>query len=250
MKRSGKKRSGKKRVPKQNRSVNNESLQNSQDGQEEQRPTAVPPKPSDEDVSESRETVTNCDDSPPDPFDLDQLRLSQDFLATGAVKPILTSVPVRDPHRHEFIRVRPGEKWRISAMLLGDKANRNETYLVPGFIQAHLFGSELLNEMKSGIVFLVMSRLSPIPFLWPQPATDNKWHESALECAAQAEKQWVRIASDMHAGMYVPYPAKVELSEPEWPPKVTFQDFIRLGFKDRVIDSLDHPILKRLWGEE
>jgi hypothetical protein len=63
-----------------------------------------------------------------DPFDPARLRLSQDFTAGQAVKKILTKVPVRKPDRHWFIRVRPGEEWRLSTPLIDLKEDR-ELYL-------------------------------------------------------------------------------------------------------------------------
>jgi hypothetical protein len=37
------------------------------------------------------------------------------------------------------------------------------------------------------------------------------------------------------------------MSEPEWP-DVSFQEIIRLAFRDRLITSLNHPVIKRLRG--
>ena len=49
----------------------------------------------------------------PDPFDPESLRLSQDFASSIGVKRAVTVVPCRKPHRQEFVRVRPGEEWRL-----------------------------------------------------------------------------------------------------------------------------------------
>jgi hypothetical protein len=61
--------------------------------------------------------ISQNGDSPPgthaagsahdDEFDLDSLRLPQDFSASTGVKKILTTVPIRRPDRQEFIRVHP-----------------------------------------------------------------------------------------------------------------------------------------------
>ena len=42
-----------------------------------------------------------------------RLRLSQDFGASVGVKKAIVAVPCRKPHRHEFVRVRPGDEWRL-----------------------------------------------------------------------------------------------------------------------------------------
>ena len=56
-------------------------------------------------------TVTP-DAAPPDPFAPENLRLDQNFLETGGVKKLLTTIPVRKPNKQTFFRVRPGSKWR------------------------------------------------------------------------------------------------------------------------------------------
>ena len=46
-------------------------------------------------------------DTPPDPFNPDNLRLSQSFAETVGVKKLLTTVPVRKPSPQDFVRVHP-----------------------------------------------------------------------------------------------------------------------------------------------
>jgi hypothetical protein len=48
----------------------------------------------------SREdTTTPTETAAPDPFNIDELRLSQDFEAATGVRKLLTTVPVRKPHK-------------------------------------------------------------------------------------------------------------------------------------------------------
>src|SRR5436305_101953 len=42
-----------------------------------------------------------------DPFDLDSLRLSQDFASAVGVKQLITTVPVRKPSKEWFVRTYP-----------------------------------------------------------------------------------------------------------------------------------------------
>ncbi len=131
----------------------------------------------------------------PDPFDpkeLDKLRLSQDFSELSQVKPVLTTVACRKPHKQEFIRVRPGEESRFTTACFTDKDTR-DTYLVSSDVRESIAG-----DVVPTMLVVCISRNSPIPFLWPLtlPATDgrpNRWHESAVEAATIAEKQWVRL---------------------------------------------------------
>ncbi len=62
-------------------------------------------------------------------FDLERLRLSQDFPSQVGVKKAILTVPVRKPDRQWFIRVHPDPDWRLETAVLELKDER-ETYLV------------------------------------------------------------------------------------------------------------------------
>jgi hypothetical protein len=184
-------------------------------------------------------------DTAPDPFDPAALRLSQDFASSIGVKKVLTTIPCRKPNRHEFVRVRPGEDWRLETGVFEDKINR-EVYLV----SADMW-SELAAEVHPVCLFLTVNRQNDV-FLWPckLPGADgrsNAWNESALAAARLAEAKWVRVAANMPGGMYDVFEAAGELSGPTWP-ELSFREVLKLCFKDRFIDSEDHPVVGALRG--
>ena len=184
-------------------------------------------------------------DPAPDPFDPASLRLSQDFASGIGVKKVLTTIPCRKPNRHEFVRVRPEEAWRLETGVFEDKINR-DMYLV----QPSLWG-ELLGEVTPVCLFSSITKQGDL-FLWPckLPGADgrsNSWNESALEAARLAETRWVRMCANMAAGMYDVFEAQGELAEPEWP-ELTFPEVLKLCFKDRFIQDIDHPAIKALRG--
>jgi len=43
------------------------------------------------------------------------------------------------------------------------------------------------------------------------------------------------------------YESSPGLPEPQWP-EVTFQDLVKIAFKDHFIRDLDHPVVRRLRG--
>jgi hypothetical protein len=183
----------------------------------------------------------------PDLFaDLSALRLSQDFAATVGVKKALLTVPVRKPAKEWFVRTSPA--LRIETAVLELKEDR-ETYLVTPALW-----SELASESTFGprALFAAMNRQNVL-FVWPVrlPGPDGKlddWNRSALEAATMAETQWVRVASNMALGAYEVFTATADWPEPSWP-DLSLAEILRVAFKGRVIDSLDHPTLKRLRGE-
>ena len=184
---------------------------------------------------------------PFDPSNLLKMKLSQDFGAMTAVKPVITSVAVRKPHKQEFVRVRPGAEWRFETGCFVDKETR-EVYMVTPELWSAIPG-----DVTPTALVLVVSRNSPVPFLWPLtlPSTDgrpNRWHESGIEAARLAESQWLKSVSDMSGGCYVPHIAVAKLPEPEWPVDLKMADYLRLAFQGRFIRDFSHPCLQRLRG--
>jgi hypothetical protein len=181
----------------------------------------------------------------PDPFDPARLRLTQDFANSIGVKKVLTVVQCRKPNRHEFVRVRPGEEWHLQTGVFEDKVNR-DTYLV-----APAMWQELLDEVSPVCLFLTVAKQGDV-FLWPckLPGADgrrNSWNESALAAAQLAESKWVRIAANMPGGMYDTYEAAGELADPTWP-ELSLRDILEMCFKQRQIESVDHPAIRALRG--
>ena len=76
--------------------------------------------------------------------------------------------------------------------------------------------------------------------------------QSAMEIGTNiATKQWVRVSSNRHLAAYEPCIAAASDSwgEPKWPTE-QFSDLLRLAFRKSYIDNPEHPVLKRLRGEE
>ena len=116
--------------------------------------------------------------------------------------------------------------------------------------------SALTGESTFGVRLLVtcITRRGQL-FLWPLklPRTDgagggDSWNRSALEAASRGQKRWVRVSANMSLQRYDIVEAPGDLEEPEWP-DMTFQEILEIAFRDRLIDSLDHPVLRRLRGE-
>ena len=184
--------------------------------------------------------------TPEDPFDLNRLRLSQDFDKQVGVKKALLTVPVRKPNRQEFIWVHPDEAYRLQTAVIEIKEDR-EVYLVDPRLR-----EDLPDEVVAKTLFATINRQGVV-FLWPVrlPGPDGRidhWSRSSYEAAELAMKGWVRVVANLSLGAYDVYQATGNLSEPVWPEE-NLQSLLRIAFKDKLIQSLDHPILRRLRGE-
>jgi hypothetical protein len=180
-----------------------------------------------------------------DPFDLANLRLTQDFVESAGVKKLLTTVPVGWPSPQDFIRVHPGTDYRMELAVIEFKDDR-ETFLLPLPIAKQLPGEFAMVSLFTAINRQGVTRLWPVRL----PMSDgriNEWHRSAAEAAELAMRRWVRVKANMSLGAYEMFEAASTIPEPKWP-ELSFQELIRIGFRDRVVNSLDHPVIKRLRG--
>jgi hypothetical protein len=181
-----------------------------------------------------------------DPFDPASLRLDQSYADTVGVKKLLTTVPVRKPNRQDFVRVHPDPEYRLTPAATIEVKDDGEVYLVTPNIAPGLVG-----EFSTVTLFTTINRQGTL-HLWPVklPAPDgrhNEWHRSAAEAAERAMTKWVRVTSSMSLGAYEIFEASGELPEPVWP-EFSFQEILKIAFRDRIVDRPDHPLLQKLKG--
>jgi len=177
---------------------------------------------------------------------LDQLKLGQNFSEAIGVKKQISTIPIRKPGRQDFIRVHPDESYRLQTAILELKEDR-ENYLISPDLW-----HELPGEVTPKILYTTVNRQG-VCFLWPVRLADeagrlDEWNRSAHKAAQLSMGIWVRVASNRSLGAYEIFTPTGELPEPEWP-EISFQEILRIAFGDYQINSLDHPVLKRLRGE-
>lgn len=181
-----------------------------------------------------------------DPFDPSALRLGASATVGIGVKRVLNNVRCSKPNKQEFVRVHTSQEYRLETAILRDEVQR-EDYLV-----APALWPDLAGEITPVRIAAAITRHGNL-FLWPAvlPPPDgrsNRWHDSMLEAQQHAITSWVRVQADMAVGEYSLFEATGNFPEPEWP-DLTFQQILKLAFKTRFVDSMDHAILKALRGE-
>jgi hypothetical protein len=184
--------------------------------------------------------------SAPDPFDLASLRLNPSFTETAGVKKLLTTVPARRPNPQDFIRVHPSPDYRENFAMIDLKDDREDYLVRPEIL------SDLAGEVVYNTIFTAINRQGVV-FLWPirLPALDDRksdWPRSAREAAEMAMDQWLRIKANMSLGAYEITLAEKIKAEPVWP-ELSYQELVRIAYRDRMIDTLDHAVVKRLRGQ-
>jgi hypothetical protein len=182
----------------------------------------------------------------PDPFDIGSLRLNPSFLETAGVKKLLTTVPARRPSPQDFVRVHPAPEYRENFAMVDLKDDREDFLVRPEILP------ELTGEVLYKTLFTAINRQG-IVFLWPVklPAPDDRkteWPRSAREAAEMAMGRWIRMKANMSLGAYEITVAESVMADPVWP-NLSFQELVRIAYRDRMITALDHPVIKRLRGQ-
>lgn len=180
-----------------------------------------------------------------DEFDLKNLVLNQNFVETAGVKKLLTTVPVKKPGKQDYCRVHPHPDFRANVALLELQEDREFYLLTPNIAQ------EMPGEFFMATLYTTINRQGVV-FLWPVrlPAPNGReleWHRSAAAAAERGMKDWIRIRANMSLGAYEIDVAGITHSDPEWPP-YTLEDLLRIAFRDRLVNRIDHPVVRRLRG--
>ena len=185
-------------------------------------------------------------EKPSNPFDPKKLRISGPQSEGPTACRIIVSVSVRKPNRQEWYRVHPDPVMRLDTLVL-EMRDERQTYLVAPDIAPAIPG-----EAVAKTLYTTVTRQGAV-LLWPVRLPDeqgrlDEWNAVAHEAALQAETRWTRLAANMGAGTYDVYEALDQFTEPEWP-ELPFERLLEMAFKDRFIDNLDHPVIRRLMGE-
>ena len=177
--------------------------------------------------------------------DLAALRLAPDNAALVGTREVLTHVPVRKPNRTDFFRVHPDPDMSLVTAVFLDK-EENECYFVAPEIR-----DALLGEIRPVLLMTTITRQGVV-MIWPMRiavdgARRDGWAETSAEAAELAKRKWIRMPADMGLGGYRIFEAQGELSEPSWPDK-TLQQLLEIAFRDRIINSENHPVVRKLRG--
>jgi hypothetical protein len=193
--------------------------------------------------------ATSASTPPSDPFAPENLRLDQSYAETAGVQRLLTTIPIKRPGRHTFFRTRPGPEWRDSFPIIELK-DEQEEYLVARPMQAELSTESVIKQVRLGVTR--QGNLFFLPLRFPGPdGRDMGWWSSLREHADRAETTWVRVVSNREIGAYDVLVARDTLPDPNWEEVtqgLSFYELLKIAFKKYLIETVDHPVVKRLRG--
>lgn len=165
------------------------------------------------------------------------------------VRKVIIQVLVKKPNPQKFFRVLPGSQWEVSVPVLEMK-EEGDYYLVHPDVLPYL-----VNEVRF-VRINVAYYLNGSVFLIPTPLPDaenpmkwNPWHRSLDTVVKRAKEGWVRSVADRSISGYNLLAASGNYECPQLPTDMTLNDYLRIAFREKIIDSPDHPIVRRLLGE-
>jgi hypothetical protein len=170
---------------------------------------------------------------------MDQLKVSAEGLDGIKAAQIITSLPVGKPPRSSFFRTHPDPAFWFPTAILTLEETR-EIFLVMPAAMVHTMG---LARSCHIVPYITVTGQCG---LWPIKAGANAWNDSARDAAARARDNWVRLGTGQ--GQYDVFVAQAALPAPSWP-NLTATDYLKAGFKHRLIRDNTHEVVRKLAGE-
>jgi hypothetical protein len=180
-------------------------------------------------------------------FDPKRYRQVQSYRAdesAGWMRKHQTIIPVRKPNKKQFVRSHPSAEYRADAMPTIADETTGDVYLLDADLN---LPADI--ENKIDLLNLVTSITTDgSVFLWCYKNSTNSWSDSARIAIRAASQKWVRVIADRSSNGYIlEYPV-VAPPDPVWPP-MAFAEILETAFGSRYIDSLQHPLVRKLRGD-
>ncbi len=187
-------------------------------------------------------TTTIAAEPVPDDAWLNSIKLRADHAASIDRRPL--EVPLRRPNKEQFFRVHPEN--RLDVMFAELKSERESFIVLGAEVESVLI--ELITPAR---LFQCVTRQGD-SIIWPAklPVDGGRrdaWRETALLAAEAAEENWIRVHANMPLGAYAIARALEDLGDPKWP-AMSFAELLKVALRDRIVDSMDHPLVRQHLG--
>ena len=111
-------------------------------------------------------------------------------------------------------------------------------------------------HIKSALVCPCVISANRLNFIWlakqgnPFGTKVHEVHLDIRDVITEAQQRWTKAYWDDDSRQYVHEPPEtpIALGEPDWPSEKEILNHLRKSFKDRIIETHDHEIVKRTRG--
>lgn len=150
----------------------------------------------------------------------------------------------RKPDKEWFVRTRKEDQFQVLLPLLSVRENSKEAVYflnrdleIPSALQVHIHDYQAIAAVS----------FEKVHFLWVMKYSDTEWYTSCREAMRRAMEKWVKVFPNDGNTAYETMEPLDDLGEPMFP-DVTLETYFERAFGPRVIESLDHRVVKRLLG--
>jgi hypothetical protein len=180
-------------------------------------------------------------------LDISKFRIDQDYAGFIQARKTTVLVSVRRPDRQHWVCIHPSPQWRMPVAVL-EIRDSQATYIVTPNIVPEVTGDLTRKWLVAYVTMQGDAGLWPIRMPDEMGRLDT-YNESALRIVDQFAGRWIRIlTNNAERRNDVLETQATKLPEPKWP-EGGFAWMCATAFKGRVIDSLDHAVLRALRGE-
>ena len=161
---------------------------------------------------------------------------------------VLVNVAVGKPPSNSHFRAHP--EWILEGQtVVKDPATRDFYFVVPA-MRTH---PKLKERLRLVTLAVVAVWPADVMYVWPVPELGSKkkdfkpW-KSARAAYDLSREKWMQIWWSEEESDFKVEKAEGNLPEPTWPDGKTFNDLLKLGFADRIIDNENHDYVRQLRG--
>lgn len=169
------------------------------------------------------------------------VRMEEQAVLTRKVQ---TIIPVRKPSKKQFVSVHPSPDFRAENLPTIEDEATGEIYLLAADLE---FPVDIENKVDFLNLAAAITTDGSL-FLWHYKNSTNSWSDSARIAVREASRRWVRVIPDKSSNGYMLETPMVAPAAPTWP-ALSFTEMLETAFGSRYIDSLNHPLMKKLRGD-
>ena len=169
------------------------------------------------------------------------VRLEESAVLTRKVQ---TIIPVRKPNKKQFVCVHPSLEFRAENMPTIEDETTGEIYLLAANLEFPVDVENKVDFLNLAAAITTDGSL----FLWFYKNSTNSWSDSARIAIREASRRWVRVIADKSSNGYFLETPMIAPPAPMWP-DLSFTEMLETAFGTRYIDSLNHPLVKKLRGD-
>jgi hypothetical protein len=175
----------------------------------------------------------------------DLASLRKESKLTVKRKTVLVNVTVDKPPSNVHFRTHPTLKLENATVIKDEDGTRKKFYFIVPAMRGH---PKLAPRLRPVTIMLTCMWPGNGFLLWPVPEKTNfKAWKSEKAAAEQAQTTWMSLVWNEERSDFDVEKAEGIDIEPTWP-KESFEELLKIGFADVIVDNEDHYYVRRLRG--